>query len=453
MLLRTFLFFGVVLLLGVGIDGLAQNPGVLEVQWHGYKISTTAAFAVISLGVLGLFVAMLTSFYLWLMGAPKRLKTYWAYKRQEQGFLAFNAALQALALGEDGAAIKAAKEAHKLLPNLPLADTLLAEVITRNQAGQTTPLNQLEARKEYQKLLEKPHTKVLGLRGLLAESLQQANSKQALTYAIDFYREKPKSPYILNILTHLYARQQQLAEALFYAEKYVKIAPPNTKDFTQAHFVHGCLLRLYAQQLGLSGQIEDALKVAEKGVKLYPAFSPLVVHLANLYDQQGQTVKAQKTLTKAYKKAPYLKIGRTWLAMHKNLKEAVLLKKLDKLTAPWPEVLATAILKAEAFITLRQYAEARRVLEQALVKGDDRTLFQTMAELELAQQPQSPQAAKWLQKALTAPNRLKDQDGQTAAFENWRRQLVENPLPHLQNLQMPLSFTSALAVYAQESTS
>lgn len=449
MLLRTFLFFVAVLALGVGVDVLSQNPGVVEVQWQGYQINTTAAFLLVLVGLLGIFIALLTSLYIWLMGAPKRLQTYWAYKRQERGFLAFNEALQALALGEDATAIKAAKEAHKLLPNLPLADTLLAEVTARHQAHQTAEsphLGRGGIQKEYKKFLEKPHTKVLGLRGLLAEALQQGNSKQALTYALEFYREKPKSPYVLNILANLYAREQNLAEALFYAEKWVKTTPQDK----HAIFVHACLLRFYSQQLGLSSQTDDALKLAEKGTKLYPTFSPLVVQLSYLYDQTNQTKKAQKVLVKAYQKTPTLKVGRVWLALHKNFKEAVLLKKLEKLTAPWPHTLQTEIIKAETFLTLRKFSDARQVLQQALQKGEDRTLLQTMAELELLQQPNSPHAAKWLQKALAAPDRLQNQDGQTVAFENWRRQLLENPLTHLQNMPMPTPFTAALVAYHQE---
>lgn len=440
MLIRTFLFFIVVLALGLGVDALSQNPGVLELQWYGWKVQTTAAFAVVAMAIVGLLVVMLTSIYIWLIQAPKRLHKHLGLKRQEKGLLAFNDALQALAIGDDAAALKAAKEAHKLLPKLPLADTLMAEVTAR----QHTNAKPIEVRKQYQKLLAKPHTKVIGLRGLLNQALENGESKQALTYALDFYREKPKNPYVLNILTHLYARQQQVAEAIFYAEKLVGMTPKNSKEQDQAQFVLACLQRLHVQQLALTSQTEEALKTAERATKNHPTFMPLVLQLAHLYDQQGHQTKAIKLLAKAYKHVPSLRVGRTWLGLHKNTKDTVLLKKLEKFTAPWPEVLTSDLLKAEVLIKTRNYTEARSLLESLILKGDDKTLFQTLAELELAQQPNSPQAAKWLQKALTAPDRLQQFDGHTAAFEAWRRALVESPLIHLHGLSTPLSFTTEL---------
>lgn len=446
MLLRAFLFFIVVLALGIGIDALAENPGALSLEWYGWKVQTSAAFALVAVGILGLAVVMLTSLYIWLVNAPKRLHKHLAYKRQEKGFLAFNDALQALAIGEDDTAMKSAKEAHKLLPKMPLADTLLAEVTSRKQAKGKA----VESTREFRKFLEKPHTKIIGLRGLLGESLEKGDSKQALTYALDFYREKPKSPYILNILTHLYARQQQVAEALFYAEKYAKVTDKNAKDGERAAFVLSCLQRLQAQQLAVSGKTDEALKLADKALKQNPTFVPLALQLAHLYDQQGKPEKGRKVLKATYKDLPNLKVGRTWLAMHHNTKESALEKKVQKFTSAWPEQLSSQLLMAQFYLQTRKYTDARKIMDEALLKGEDRTLLQQMAELESIQQPNSPHAAKLLQKALTAPDRLQAFDGQVAAFDTWRRTLVESPLVHLQNLQMPTSLATALVTYEHE---
>ena len=446
MLLRAFFFFIVVLALGVGLDLLAQNPGELSVQWHGWQIKTSAAFAIVMVGVLGLLVVMLTSLYIWLLNAPKRLHRHLAYKRQEKGFLAFNDALQALAIGEDDTAMKAAKEAHKLLPQMPLADTLLAEVTSRKQAQGKA----IESNRAFKKFLEKPHTRLMGLRGLLSQSLENGDGKQALTYALDFYREKPRSPYILNILTHLYARQQQVAEALFYAEKYTKVTDKNSKDGAQAAFVLACLQRLQIQQLAMTGQTDEAIKLAEKSIKQHGTFVPLALQLAHLYDQQGHPEKGRKVLSRVYKELPNLKVGRTWLALHHNTKESAILKKVEKFTSAWPEALSSDLLKAQAYLQTRQYTEARKIMDAALLKGEDRTLLQLMAELESLQQPNSPHAAKLLQKALQAPDRLQAYDGHVTAFDTWRRTLVESPLVHLQNLQMPTSLATALVTYEHE---
>ena len=314
MLIRTFLFFVAVLLIGLGVDVLFENPGVLELQWYGWKLSTSVAFAVVAFALVGLVVVMMTSLYIWLVNAPKRLRKHWAYQRQEKGFLAFNDALQALALGEDDEALKKAKYAHKQLPHMPLADTLLAEITSRRQAKGEAQI----AVRDFQKLLEKPHTKVIGLRGLLAQALQNGNGKQALTYALDFYQLKPKSPYVLNILTHLFARQQQVPDALEYADKLVQVLHKDTKEFDRALFIRACLQRLQVQQLALSGQPAEAIKLAEKAVKQFPDFIPLVLQLAHLHDQQGDADKSKKLLRKTYKEIPNLKIGRAWLAHYQQ---------------------------------------------------------------------------------------------------------------------------------------
>ena len=136
--------------------------------------------------------------------------------------------------------------------------------------------------------------------------------------------------------------------------------------------------------------------------------------------------------------------------MHHNTKESALEKKVQKFITAWPEQLSSQLLLAQFYLQTRKYTDARKIMDEALLKGDDRTLLQQMAELESIQQPNSPHAAKLLQKALTAPDRLQAFDGQVAAFDTWRRTLVESPLVHLQNLQMPTSLATALVTYEHE---
>ena len=446
MLLRTFLFFIIVLGLGIGVDVLSQNPGVLTFEWYGYKVSTTAAFMLVCVAVLGLVVVMLTSLYIWLVNVPKRLHRHLKAQKQEKGFAAFNDALQALAIGENDVAISKAKYAHKHLPHLPLADTLLAEVSARKQAKG----EKLSNPQEFKKLLEKPHTKVIGLRGLLSQSLENGDSKQALTYALDLFEVKPKNPFVLNILVHLYARQQQVAEALSYADKLVKVTDEKSHDYARVVFVRSSLQKLHIHQLASSGHLQEAIKLNEKALKQNATFVPLILQLAHLYDQDGHPDKAQKALQAGYKELPNLKIGRTWLAMNKNEKERVLLKKLDKFVKPHPQELSSCLLKADAYLGLNQYSETRSILAECLTKGDDKTVFELYAELESIQQPNSPHAAKWLQKALTAPDRLQAFDGSATAFDAWRRTLVESPLIHLQNMQMPTTLATALVAIEQD---
>ncbi len=420
MIWRTLVFFAALLAVGVGVDYLAQTPGELTMVWFGWEITTTASFAMVMLGILMVLIVILTRVYSWLDDVPRRLRQSYKAKNQQQGFEAFASTMQSLAIGDQKQALKYAKRAQKLLPQLPLAEALLAETMAQE------PDSKL-AIPHYARLLDSPQTSSIGLRGLLTFALSDGDSERALTYAEEFYQKNPSSVWILEVLTNIYSRQHQFDKALGYVEKWHKITTRKgtAEQKKQTEFMLACIRWQYAQELVTTEQRDKAIPLLVKWVKEQPQYIILSLLLVNAYIQDDKQDKALKTLVKTYKVTPNRDIAIMWLDLMGNAREDILLKKADAMLAPWQDTMPSLIFKAKVAIKARAWVEARKNLEKALLIGEDRTLFQTFAELENTQQHNSPNAARWLRRALVAPDRQQDYDGFKTECEQWRRSLQE----------------------------
>lgn len=447
MLIRTIIFFIALIAAAMGVDKLANQPGVLVMNWHGWHIETTAAFFVVCLGLLLLLAFLVIKTYMWLDLLPRRLSQKLQRNRQEKGFTALSDSMTALAVGDHNKALKQARNAKKALPNLPLADAMLAQASATTAQGSNTA-------GYYNKLLDNPHTNLAGLKGLLLLSLSENESQRALTYAEDFYTKAPQNLWIMEVLTDLYARQSRYEDAAQMAGKWRKQVGKKDESYEKACFLEACNrleaarenIRL-ADAGGVEAQWEGVHKKAEKEVerllKDMPGFVPAALFLSEQKEKNGNGDKhalkaARRVLQNAYHKVPHHSLADRWLELMRADRNDALKKQpekfADKFTGPWQEHILGMTVKGKTLLQVRQWSEAHKVLAKALLKGEDRTLFETLAKLEQAQHPDGGGAARWLQRALYAPDLQHQHDGYSQSYQNWRKSLVRSmasgTLPH-----------------------
>lgn len=452
MLIRTLIFFILLIAAAIGVDKLAKEPGALMLNWHGWYIETTAAFFVVCLGFLLLLVFLATKAYIWLDLLPKRLAYHLKAQRQEKGLTALSDSMASLAVGDYSKAVKEAKSAKKSLPHLPLADAVLAQASA--STVQNGSQNEKEAIAHYNKLLDNSHTELSGLKGLLQTSLNNNDSERALTYAEAVYQKTPKNPWIIQVLIDLYARHSRYEDAGKMAAQWQKMLPRNSPHKQRADFLMACnTLEGIKEDVRLAdASVKESVRKkaeqkAEALFKKHPEFAPAALFLADLKEQNGHPKDARKVLRQAYHKAPSHKLADAWLRLMKNEKDDTLAKRVNKFIGPWDDHVLGLTVKGKALIKARQWTEAHKTLSRALLKGEDRTLFETLAKLEQAQHPNGGGATRWLERALNASDRQRGSDGYISAYQNWRQSLVRSMasgnLPHIE----PTPF-----VYAADST-
>ena len=435
MLLRAIVFFVLLIGAGVGVDILAKQPGFLTLEWYGWYIETTAAFFALVIVILLILAFALTRIYIWLDLLPKRLAHSLKANRQEAGLTALSDSMTALSIGDRPAALKAAKSAKKALPHNPLADAMLAQA-----SAYGSPQNRKEAVSYYGKLLDNNHTNLAGLKGLLQISIAENDSERALTYAEEIYQKSVKNTWIMEVLTDLYARHSRYEEAAKVAASWQKTVAKKSDGYKQALFIEVCnLLEAAKEDLRLSGSRNaDALKKAERAVgdilKKNADFVPAALFLADvlekkaaLEDSRGQKKalkEARKVLRQAYHSAPRHQIANRWLQLMKDEKDETLVKKVANFISPWSDNILGLTTKGKAHIKARDWSDAHKTLSRALLKGEDRTLFEVFAQLEQAQHPNGGGAVRWLERALHAPEREENYPGYVNAYKTWRKNLL-----------------------------
>lgn len=445
MLLRAIIFFTLLIGAAIGVDALAQQPGALSLSWYGWSIETSAAFFVVCVVLLLVLVFALTRVYIWLDLLPKRIAHSLQAQRREKGLTALSDSMTALSIGDRPAALKAAKSAKKALPHNPLADAMLAQA-----SAWGNPKNRKEAISYYSKLLDNSHTDLAGLKGLLQISIEENNSERALTYAQEIYAKSDKNEWVMETLTDLYARNSRYEEAAKVAQRWQKVAEKNSRGYKQAQFTEVCnRLEAAKEDLRLApahdkSAIRKAEQTAEDILKIKPDFVPAGLFLADVLEkraafEEGRARKktfkqARKVLRGLYKEAPRHQVANRWVQLMKDEPEDVLVKRAEKFIGPWDDNILGMTTKGKALVKARQWTEAHKTLSRALLKGEDRTLFEVFAQLEQAQHPGGGGAVRWLERALDAPEREQQHPGYVNAYQNWRKSLLQTMakgrLPH-----------------------
>jgi len=113
---------------------LADRPGVVLLEWQGYRVETSiGVLALVFLFCVGVVVAGLFWGWRWLRRRPREWSQNRRLSRQNAGLQALSEGLVAIAAGDATAARKHSRRAGSLLENAPM--TLLLEAQTAQIEG------------------------------------------------------------------------------------------------------------------------------------------------------------------------------------------------------------------------------------------------------------------------------------------------------------------------------
>ncbi|MCR6629519.1 MAG: hypothetical protein NVV74_05355 [Magnetospirillum sp.] len=296
MIRRLILFVAATALLVAAAVWLADRPGAVTIRWQGWRVDTTVPVLVLLLLALLAAGAFAVKLARAILGFPGRVLAARRERRTREGYRALSDGLAAVAAGDRRQAKRLARRADKLLPDRSLTGLLTAQAATL--AG-----DEAEAERRLTAMVERPETAVLGLKGLLDQTLKRHDHAGALDYARRAWALGGPADGIAATLFDLQARAGQWAEAeatLAEAKKRGALSPA-----TLARFRALTLL----ERARAETDPALALRPALDAHKADPGLVPAAVLAATLLHRLQKPRKAAAILTSTWRIAPHPELG------------------------------------------------------------------------------------------------------------------------------------------------
>lgn len=376
---------------------LADNPGRVEIVWRGWQIETSAAvLAALLIAVLAALWALMALIG-GLLRLPGRLHRRRETRRRQAGDAAVTRGLVALAAGDAAAAQREARRAETLLDGAPVPLLLAAEA-ARQQGDRGV------ARQFFARLLERPETEFLGLRGLLGEALQIGDDAVARRFAERARQLRPASPWLADSVLMLQARAADWRAA---GETIADAVRRGVLPAVRARHGRGIVLYQQSREAEGRGDVRAAAALAAKAQALTPDLAEPAAQHARLLLVLQRDRAAGRAIERAWRTTPHPDLARVYLAARHAEQPLAQAAALQVLAAQNPNAVESNLAIAEAALNARLWGEARRHLGMAVAAapspGPTRRLCLMMARLEDSE-PGDPQAARdWLQRAAAAP--------------------------------------------------
>ena len=392
-LVRTLVWFVVAAVVMFGAVWLAEQPGSITAEWHGWRLDTNVGVILIVFVVLILLSVGAWLLYRWIIGAPGALFDTWGESKRRRGYQALTQGLAAVAAGDGAEAQKNARKAEALLSEPPL--TLLLSA----QAAQLTG-DRDGAKRAFNAMLEDEQMAFLGLRGLIAQSLRDGDQAQALAYAERAFKLRPQTPWVVHSLFDMQAQIGRWREAQDTLDAGLR-RKVVTAD--KGRTLKALLLVERSRAAEHDGSDGDALALAREAFGLAPERIAVSSRLAELQIKTGDGRRAMRTLERGWALAPHPDLAALYL---KASGENDALKRVGivrKLAAQKPDDLESNLALAQAALDASLWGEARRYLDAAGGTHPPVRVCRLMAEVEERAQSDQAKVHEWLARAATAP--------------------------------------------------
>jgi HemY protein len=390
-MLRLIAFLVAVALVAAGLAWLADRPGEIIMQWQGYQIETSVFRAIILLAVLVLVVVLCWSLARNIWHGPATVGGLIARRRQQQGLDAISSGMIALGAGDKAAAMRAAIQARKSLPNEPLTHLL------RAQAAQLSG-DRTTSRRIFEAMLASPDTEQLGLRGLFLEAQRVGETEAASHFAERAVELNPKLSWAVDALFDLQCKRGDWDGAL---ETLATARKNGQVDRATADRRRAVLLTAQAQAAE-DRDPEHALTLALEAHGLAPNLVPAAAIAGRLLASRGNTPRAAKILQRTWSRAPQPDLATAYAYARIGDSPRDRLDRVKQLAALSPNSIEGPIAIAGAAIEARQFDDARAALEPLLHDRMTQRVATLMARIEAEQHADKGRVREWLARAVHA---------------------------------------------------
>jgi len=387
-MIRLFIMVGLLAMIAALSAFLAGNPGRVDLSIGAWRISSSFAM----LAVVVAFWTLLITAAMWFLAAVRRhlpgRSPQAVAKKQARGLQLVNKSLVALAAGDHRTAHHLAGQAALLLPDQAVVHMIQAEAALHKG-------NHADARQHFAALEQSEDGRLLGLRGLLADARQTGRDQEALRLARVAFDENRKSPWVLETLFSLEVAAGNWQEATTALDL---VAREKLLDAERLASHRGAILAAEAGEAALAGDLESARKTYQKVLKNRPAFTPAVLALVQIAQQQGARAKAEKQIFAAWAHRPAGALARAYKGLDVTESRADWVGRAEKLAAQNPSHMESDILLADAYLDAQQPERATLVL--ARLHQSQQHIDQRFWHLRLREATQLGQDTDAIEEAL-----------------------------------------------------
>lgn len=391
-MVRVLVYLFIFALLAFGAVWLADRPGEVSILWQGYRIETSVAIAAIGVVVLAFLALVAWAIVRFVFGLPSAFGFASRARRRARGFEAISRGMVAIGAGDPVAAGRHAVDARKFVANEPL--TLLLEAQSAQLSG-----DRGQAEAAFKAMLDKPETRVLGLRGLFVEARRRGDMAAARAFADDAVRRSPSLAWANDALLdfHTAAGDWQAARTAVERRAALRLA-----DKGEAKRQRAVLLAAEALE-AKDREPEKALAAALEAVKLAPGLTPAAALAGRMLSERGDIKKAARLLEAAWKQVSHPDIASAYLDVRPGDSARDRLARAETLTKLRPADPEGVLALAGAAIHAQDFARARATLKPLLAGGASVRACLLMAELEEAEHGATGRVREWLARATRAP--------------------------------------------------
>lgn len=391
-MVRVLVYLLVIAALAAGAVWLADRPGEVSILWQGYRIETSVAIAAIGVVVLAFLALTAWSVLRFVFGLPSAFSFASRARRRARGFEAISRGMVAIGAGDPVAAGRYAVDARKFAANEPL--TLLLEAQSAQLSG-----DRGQAEAAFKAMLEKPETRVLGLRGLFVEARRRGDMAAARAFADDAVRRSPSLAWANDALLdfHTAAGDWQAARTAVERRAALRLA-----DKSEAKRQRAVLLAAEALE-AKDREPEKALAAALEAVKLAPGLTPAAALAGRMLSERGDIKKAARLLETAWKQVSHPDIAAAYLDVRPGDSARDRLARAETLARLRPADPEGVLALAGAAIHAQDFGRARAALKPLLAGGASVRACLLMAELEEAEHGAAGRVREWLARATRAP--------------------------------------------------
>lgn len=392
-MLRALLLFLGLAALGIAAASLADDLGLVSMQWGGRRIETSTAVAATALLVLLILVAAIYRFWRWLLSSPLALSALRAEGRRRRGYKSLSSGLVAVAAGDLAQARKLARRTAQLLDEPAL--TLLLSA----QAAQLDG-DESAAKGYFQAMREQPETEFLGLRGLLVQARRAGDQAEALTLARRAFALRPDTPWVGGELFSLEA-----ATGDWQAAEKTLAHSIKRKLLVGVEAARRQAVVLFAQARAAAdlGESKRALELARKAHAQLPDFSPATALAGRLHGAGGDARKARRLLREGWRTSPHPDLLAAWLDIHPTDDAEPRLEAVQNLIADHAAHTESRMALAQAALDAGEFGLAREQLQALAAHAPTARVARLFADLEEAELGDGAAARQWLRQAAIWP--------------------------------------------------
>jgi len=391
-MIRLFVYLVIILALGFGFAWIADNPGVVTLNWQGRDIRTSLMVVVIAIGVLVAVLLFIWGIFRGVIGFPSFLSQYFSSRRRDRGYQALSKGLIAAGTGDKDLARRLSKESGKLLKNEPLVELLDAQTCLLEG-------NREAARGRFETMLKNDDTKLLGLRGLYLEAEREGERGAARLYAEEASQLAPTLAWAGNAKLRNLSKDGDWEAALGTLETN-RAAGLVDKDTARRHRA----VLLTARAIGEEPANPDlAVKLASEAHRIAPDLVPAAVIGAKALVRGNNLRKASKMVEAVWKRAPHPELAEAYVHLRMGDSATDRLKRARNLAKMRTNHPQGNMAIAEAAMDAKDWDSAREAMKSVLANNITERACLIMADIEEGEHGDAGRMRDWLSRAVRAP--------------------------------------------------